>query len=106
MGGVSSLRLGTRQAGELQAASEFMDTVQRDLLGKGIDAYTADYLTDAATRTGLPAPGQEPHAGSSHCPSWARQGEPPGALRWAISKVCQRRPSVTRSAFAPACRPV
>ena len=42
-------------AAEHGAAGEFMDTVQRDLLGENINAYTADYLADAATRTGLPA---------------------------------------------------
>jgi predicted DsbA family dithiol-disulfide isomerase len=37
------------------AASKFMDTVQRDLLGRGVNAYTAAYLANAATRTGVPA---------------------------------------------------
>jgi predicted DsbA family dithiol-disulfide isomerase len=42
-------------AAEHGAASEFMDAVQRDLLGEGINAYTADYLANAATRAGVPA---------------------------------------------------
>jgi predicted DsbA family dithiol-disulfide isomerase len=42
-------------AAEHGAASKFMDTAQRDLLGAGINAYTAAYLADAATRTGVPA---------------------------------------------------
>jgi predicted DsbA family dithiol-disulfide isomerase len=42
-------------AAEHGTASEFMDTVQRDLLGEGINAYTAAYLADAASKAGVPA---------------------------------------------------
>lgn len=42
-------------AAEHGAASEFTDTIQGDLLGRGVNVYTADYLADAATRTGVPA---------------------------------------------------
>jgi predicted DsbA family dithiol-disulfide isomerase len=42
-------------AAEHAAASEFMDAVQRDLLGEGINAYTGDYLANTATRAGVPA---------------------------------------------------
>ena len=42
-------------AEEHGAASKFMDAVQRDLLGEGINAYLADYLADTATRAGVPA---------------------------------------------------
>ena len=40
------------------AGSEFMDAVQRDLLGEGVNVYTAAYLANAATRAGVPAAGQ------------------------------------------------
>jgi predicted DsbA family dithiol-disulfide isomerase len=36
-------------------ASEFTNALQRDLLGEGINAYTAAYLADAATKAGVPA---------------------------------------------------
>jgi len=42
-------------AAEHGVASEFMNTVQRDLLGEGVNAYSAAYLADAATKTGVPA---------------------------------------------------
>ena len=42
-------------AAEHGAASEFMDAVQRDLLGEGVNVYTAAYLANAATRAGVPA---------------------------------------------------
>lgn len=42
-------------AAEYGAASEFMDAVQRDLLGEGANVYTAAYLANAATRAGVPA---------------------------------------------------
>jgi predicted DsbA family dithiol-disulfide isomerase len=42
-------------AAEHGVASEFMNALQRDLLGEGINAYTAAYLADAATRAGVPA---------------------------------------------------
>jgi predicted DsbA family dithiol-disulfide isomerase len=42
-------------AAEHGAASKFMNALQRDLLGRGINVYTAGYLADAATRTGVPA---------------------------------------------------
>jgi predicted DsbA family dithiol-disulfide isomerase len=42
-------------AAEHSAASEFMTTLQRDLLGEGVNAYTAEYLADVATRVGVPA---------------------------------------------------
>jgi predicted DsbA family dithiol-disulfide isomerase len=42
-------------AAEHGTASEFMDTVQRDLLGEGINAYTAADLADAASKGGVPA---------------------------------------------------
>jgi predicted DsbA family dithiol-disulfide isomerase len=42
-------------AAEHGAASEYIKTVQRDLLGEGINAYTAGYLADAAARAGVPA---------------------------------------------------
>src|ERR1700744_1794333 len=42
-------------AAECGAASEFMDAVQRDLLGEGVNVYTAAYLASAATRAGVPA---------------------------------------------------
>ena len=42
-------------AAEHGVASEFMSTVQRDLLGEGVNAYSAAYLVDAATETGVPA---------------------------------------------------
>jgi predicted DsbA family dithiol-disulfide isomerase len=32
-----------------------MNALQRDLLGEGINAYTAAYLANAATRVGVPA---------------------------------------------------
>ena len=40
-------------AAEHGAASKFMDTVQRDLLGRGVNVYTAAYLANAATWTGV-----------------------------------------------------
>jgi uncharacterized protein (DUF1697 family)/predicted DsbA family dithiol-disulfide isomerase len=42
-------------AAEHGAAGEFMDAVQRDLLGEGVNVYTAAYLANAATRAGVPA---------------------------------------------------
>jgi len=42
-------------AAEFGVASEFMDAVQRDLLGEGANVYTAAYLANAATRAGVPA---------------------------------------------------
>ena len=42
-------------AAEHGAASEFMDAVQRDLLGEGVNVYTTAYLANAATRAGVPA---------------------------------------------------
>jgi predicted DsbA family dithiol-disulfide isomerase len=37
------------------AAGEFMSMVQRDLLGEGVNVYTAAYLADAAVKAGVPA---------------------------------------------------
>jgi predicted DsbA family dithiol-disulfide isomerase len=42
-------------AAEHGVASEFMGAVQRDLLGDGVNVFTAAYLADAATRAGVPA---------------------------------------------------
>lgn len=42
-------------AAEHGVAGKFMDTLQRDLLGRGVNVYTAAYLANAATRTGVPA---------------------------------------------------
>ena len=42
-------------AAEHGTASEFMVAVQRDLLGEGVNVYTAAYLANAATRAGVPA---------------------------------------------------
>ena len=42
-------------AAEHGAASEFTDTVQRDLLGEGVNVYTAAYLANTDTRAGVPA---------------------------------------------------
>jgi predicted DsbA family dithiol-disulfide isomerase len=42
-------------AAEHGVASEFMNALQRDLLGEGINAYTAAYLAGAATKAGVPA---------------------------------------------------
>jgi predicted DsbA family dithiol-disulfide isomerase len=42
-------------AAEHGAASGFMDAVQRDLLGEGVNVYTAAYLADAAIKAGVPA---------------------------------------------------
>jgi len=42
-------------AEEHGVASEFMTALQRDLLGKGINVYTAGYLADAAAKAGVPA---------------------------------------------------
>jgi predicted DsbA family dithiol-disulfide isomerase len=41
-------------AEEHGVASEFINTLQRDLLGEGINAYTTAYLVDAATKVGVP----------------------------------------------------
>lgn len=42
-------------AAEHGVAGEFMDAVQRDLLGEGVNVYTDAYLANAATRVGVPA---------------------------------------------------
>jgi DSBA-like thioredoxin domain len=47
-------------AAEHGAASEFMDAVQRDLLGEGVNVYTAAYLADAATKAEVPAARAKP----------------------------------------------
>jgi predicted DsbA family dithiol-disulfide isomerase len=41
-------------ASEFGVDSEFIDSVQRDLLGNGIDIYHADYLTPTAVAHGIP----------------------------------------------------
>jgi predicted DsbA family dithiol-disulfide isomerase len=43
-------------AAEHGAASDFMDAVQRDLVGEGVNVYTAAYLANAATRAAVPMP--------------------------------------------------
>ena len=42
-------------AAEHGAASEFMGALQRDLLGKDVNVYTAAYLANAAARARVPA---------------------------------------------------
>jgi predicted DsbA family dithiol-disulfide isomerase len=42
-------------AEEHGVASEFIGALQRDLLGDGVNVYTAAYLADAATKAGVPA---------------------------------------------------
>jgi predicted DsbA family dithiol-disulfide isomerase len=42
-------------AQEHGVASQFINTLQRDLLGQGINTYTPAYLADAATQAGVPA---------------------------------------------------
>jgi predicted DsbA family dithiol-disulfide isomerase len=44
-------------AAEHGVASKFFDAVQRDLLGEGVNVYTAAYLANAATEAGVPASG-------------------------------------------------
>ncbi|HEX4094972.1 MAG TPA: DsbA family protein [Trebonia sp.] len=66
-------------AAEHRAASEFMGAVQRDLLGEGVNVYTAAYLANAATRAGVPAARAEAlwRVTSTPTPS-ARTRRPPG----------------------------
>jgi predicted DsbA family dithiol-disulfide isomerase len=42
-------------AEEHGVGGEFTDALQRDLLGAGINTYTAVYLADAATKAGVPS---------------------------------------------------
>jgi predicted DsbA family dithiol-disulfide isomerase len=67
-------------AAEHGAASEFMDAVQRDLLGEGVNVYTAAYLANAATRAGVPA-ARPATARPAPAPSRRRQSRHPARRR-------------------------